>query len=67
MDEARAVIARLDRIERLQLEGTPARLILVELQALVSEVEAWVAVDGRPDEAVEALDRCRAALGAAVT
>lgn len=67
MDEARAVIARLDRIEQLQLEGAPARAILTELQALVSEVEAWVAVDGRPGEAVEALDRCRAALGAAVT
>jgi hypothetical protein len=67
VDEARAVIARLDRIERLQLEGAPGREILAELQALVSEVEAWVAVDGRPDAAVEALDRCRAALGAAVT
>jgi hypothetical protein len=67
VDEARAVITRLDRIEQLQLEGAPARALLVELQALVSEVEAWVAVDGRPDKAMEALDRCRAALGAAVT
>ena len=41
MDEARAVLARLERIEALEREDAPPALLLPELQALVREAEAW--------------------------
>jgi hypothetical protein len=63
MDEARAVLLRLERIEALEREGAPARSLLAEVHALVEEADAWVAAEGGDAaEAVEALDRCRAAL-----
>ncbi len=63
MDEARAVLLRLKRIEALEREGAPARSLLAEVHALVEEADAWVAAEGGgAEEAVEALDRCRAAL-----
>lgn len=57
MDEARAVIERLDRIETLEREGAPPETLLAELQALVREAEAWVRLDGdeRAEAAVAAL------------
>jgi hypothetical protein len=57
MDEARAVLARLERIEALERSGAPARAVLDELQALVVEAEAWARRerDPRADAAVEAL------------
>ncbi|MET0201192.1 MAG: hypothetical protein ABW227_01825 [Gaiellaceae bacterium] len=63
MDEARAVLRRLERIDALEREGAPARSLLAEVHALVEEADAWVAAEGGDAEgAVEALDRCRAAL-----
>ena len=63
MDEARAVLRRLERIEALEREGAPPRSLLAEVHALVEEAEAWIAAEGSDaDGAVEALDRCRAAL-----
>jgi hypothetical protein len=63
MDEARAVLRRLERIEALEREGAPARSLLAEVHALVEEAEAWLdAEDGGVQDALEALDRCRAAL-----
>jgi hypothetical protein len=63
MDEARAVLRRLERIEALEREGAPARSLLAEVHALVEEAELWVASEsGRVDLAETALDRCRAAL-----
>jgi hypothetical protein len=41
MDEALAVLARLERIEALEREDAPPSLLLPELQALVREAEAW--------------------------
>jgi hypothetical protein len=41
MDEARAVLARLERIEALEREDAPPAALLPELQALVREAEAW--------------------------
>ena len=41
MEEARAVLARLERIEALEREDAPPALLLPELQALVREAEAW--------------------------
>jgi len=57
MDEARAVLARLERIETLERSGAPARAVLDELRELVREAEAWARRerDPRADAAVEAL------------
>jgi hypothetical protein len=41
MDEARAVLERLDRIEQLERGRADAALVLAELRALVVEAEAW--------------------------
>lgn len=59
MDEARAVLSRLDRIERLERHGAPASTLVPELRSLVSEAEAWVRVEpastGRAESAIERL------------
>jgi hypothetical protein len=46
MDEARAVLTRLQRIEALEREGAPARALLAEVHALLDEADAWVAAEG---------------------
>jgi hypothetical protein len=63
MDEARAVLRRLSRIEALDREGASARSLLAEVHALLEEAEAWVASErGGAEAAGAALDRCRDAL-----
>jgi hypothetical protein len=62
MDEARAVIERLNRIEALDRDGAPAATLLAELRELVREAETWVQVEHEPDRAVSAVERCKAAL-----
>ena len=63
MDEARAILRRLGRIEALEREGAPARSLLAEVHALLAEAEAWVASERSGTEAAEvALERARAAL-----
>ena len=63
MDEARTVLRRLGRIEALEREGAPARSLLAEVHALVEEAEAWADAEGSgAEDAVDALNRCRAAL-----
>ena len=65
MDEARRVLERLQRIERLRGGGAPATVLLGEVRALLSDGERWLASE-RPeglDDARAALDRCRAATG----
>jgi hypothetical protein len=63
MDEARAVLRRLDRIEALEREGAAARSMLAEVHALLAEAEAWVAAEREGTEAAEAaLGRAREAL-----
>jgi hypothetical protein len=67
MDEARRVLERLERIERLRGDGAPAAVLLGEVRALLSDGERWLASE-RPeglDEARAALDRCRAGLSGA--
>jgi hypothetical protein len=61
VDEARAVLERLSRIEALESAGAPAPALLDELRELVREAEAWARLeaDARADAA---LDRCRDAL-----
>jgi hypothetical protein len=65
MDEARAVLHRLERIEALEREGAPGRAVLAEVHALLGEAEAWVGSerDGT-DLAEQALQRCRDAVDA---
>ena len=65
MDEARAVLARLDRIETLEREGAPPGVLLDELRGLVHDAEAWASVEGG-DRARNAIDKCSAALAAPV-
>jgi hypothetical protein len=65
MDEARAVLARLDRIEALEREDAPPGVLLEELRGLVQEAEAWARKEGG-ERASEAVEKCAAALGAPV-
>jgi hypothetical protein len=65
VDEARAVLAvtqRLDRIEQLDREGAHPKTLLAELRELVREAEAWARAEGDPERAVEAVERCREAV-----
>jgi hypothetical protein len=63
MDEARTVLRRLQRIETLEREGAPARLLLAEVHALIEEAEAWVEAEGPgADLAEAALGRYRDSL-----
>jgi hypothetical protein len=41
MEEARAVLARLERIEALEREGASAPSLLAELRELVREAGEW--------------------------
>jgi hypothetical protein len=46
MDEARAVLHRLERIEALEREGARPAALLAELQELVREAEVWARLEG---------------------
>jgi hypothetical protein len=61
VDEARAVLERLGRIEALERQGAPPRALLDELRELVTEAEAWARLE-RDARARAAVDRCAAAL-----
>ena len=62
MEEARAVLARLERIEQLEHEGAPAPALLTEVRALLGEAEAWARRDRAGEAVEEAIESCRAAL-----
>jgi hypothetical protein len=63
MDEARAVLERLGRIDALEREGAPAGELLEELRALVGEAEAWARREGRgAEDALGAIERAQSAL-----
>jgi hypothetical protein len=57
MDEARALLLRLERIEALEREGANPAAVLAEMQELVREAEAWARLEGdeRAGEAAAAL------------
>ena len=65
VDEARAVIDRLERIEVLERDGAPPAVMLEELRGLVRDAEAWARIDG-DERAREAVERCDAALAQSV-
>jgi hypothetical protein len=62
MDEARAVLARLERIEALEREDAPVPALLSELRLLVGEAEAWARADRPGEDAEDAVARCSQAL-----
>jgi hypothetical protein len=62
MDEARAVLARLERVEALEREAAPASALLAELRLLVVEAEAWARTDRVDGRAEDAVAGCAAAL-----
>jgi hypothetical protein len=49
MDEARAVLARLERIESLDRARADPHVVLAELRELVREAEEWAARERDPD------------------
>ena len=61
MDESRAVLARLERIESLDRRGAGPDLLVDELRALLSEAETWSRREGG-DDAERAVDVLRHAL-----
>jgi hypothetical protein len=65
MEEAHAVLTRLDRIEALERAGSPAEVLLDEVRALLAEAEEWVRAEpGGTELAAAALDRCARAFAA---
>ncbi len=63
MDEARAVVARLERIEALERSGVPPGELLEELHELAREAAAWARRERDP-RAAAAAARCLDALAA---
>jgi hypothetical protein len=49
MEEARAVLARLERIELLERRGADPAVLLDELRELVHEAETWARRERDPD------------------
>lgn len=62
MDESRAVLERLERIEALDRAGASVRELVPELRALLEEATEWSRAEGG-DAAARALGDLRAALG----
>ena len=56
------MLARLERIDRLEREGAPAPALLSEVRALLGEAEAWARRDRAGEAVDEAIASCRAAL-----
>lgn len=63
MDEARAVLERLERIEALDRAGAGRGDLLAELRALLEEAEVWSRVEGG-DAGERAVAGLRSALAA---
>jgi hypothetical protein len=61
MDEARAVLERLERIEVLDREGADRPALVAELRALLVDAEAWSKVEGG-DAGESAIETLRSAL-----
>jgi hypothetical protein len=61
VDESRAILERLERIEALDRRRAPASVILAELRELLVEAEGWSRVEGGED-ARRAVDGLRSAL-----
>jgi hypothetical protein len=64
VDQARAVLDRLERIDALKQGDAPAGVLLNEVRSLLAEAEAWIEADRAGEHAEAALERCRAAIAA---
>ena len=64
MDESRAVLERLERIEALDRAGAEPPELVLELRALLEEAEAWSGAEGG-DAGASAVDGLRTALSLA--
>ena len=63
VEEARRVLERLERIERLKNAGGSRQALLAEVRSLLEEGEAWLAAEPAGTEgARDALERCRRSL-----
>jgi hypothetical protein len=63
MDEARHVLDRLERIDRLRRGGGPRVVVLAEVRKLLEEGEAWIAAEPAGTErARDALEAFRGRL-----
>jgi hypothetical protein len=62
VEKEREILERLERIDGLRREDAPARVLLDEVRALLSDAEEWVREDGVPDRAARAVERSREAL-----
>ena len=65
MEKERAILERLERIDGLRREEAPARILLDEVRALLSDAEDWVREDDVPERAARAVERTREALESA--
>ena len=62
MDEARTLLARLDRIDDLEARGAPPGALLAEIRVLLAEAEEWLSVEPvGTARAAAALARCSGA------
>jgi hypothetical protein len=65
VDEARTVLARLERLADLETRGAPPGALLAEVRVLLEEVDDWLAIEPvGTQRAAAALARCRAAFAA---
>jgi hypothetical protein len=62
MDEARAVLERLRRIDALQRERAGPHALLAEVDELVLEARRWLGAEGGDERAAESLARVGAAV-----
>ena len=63
MDEARRVLARLERIEALERDDALPGDLLRELRALLAEAEAWARTERTiPENTAQAVERCQKAV-----
>jgi hypothetical protein len=65
VEKERAILERLERIDGLRRDDAPARILLDEVRALLSDAEEWVRADDVPDRAARAVERTREALESA--
>jgi hypothetical protein len=66
MDEARRVLERLERIDRLRDRGGARPVMLGEVRKLLEEGEAWIAAEpGGTERARQALEACRTSVAEA--
>jgi hypothetical protein len=62
MHEARAVLARIRRIDALQREWAGPDALLAEVERLVEEAGEWISAEGGDARATSTLERVRGAV-----